>query len=307
MAIAYEVKPNNDDTSGSTVTEADIVLTASRGYTIAVTGAAGIDLTSTQVKQECQSLTPPNNLPKEGASHPFNPYLFARRIDVEKVSIAFYTASVEYESEPFREGEENLPPTDIPARIRFGSITTEEQIDEDLNGNPLVNAGTGEPIQGITIPITDQVITIEKNLATFDPVAFYAYYNRVNNDTYPIGSGYPPGVLRIIDISAGEELAESSPYYKLTVKIQARKPYKTTDDKAWYKRIKKQGYMVFSGILTPGGEPIIGRATDEFGDPVGTPVLLKADGTRVPEGDPAHYDEWEVFESIPFASMGLLP
>ena len=308
MAGSYDVQlAIEGDTSGSTVDNAEVTLTASLPYTILLD-----DGTSDNAETVRQGAI---NLPQPGSSHPSNPYLFAEAgIDIQKKAVNYYTATVNYTSEPFTEGNQDISPIDLPFVWNVDAITTQEAIDEYLDGTelkPLENPITKEPIEGVTRSITDMIINIEKNVTLFDPVSFYTYYDRVNSDLIPIGSGFLPGTCKVVSISEEQASSLTIPYYKILVKIQARKPWRTSEDKAWWKRIKRQGYYEYTGRFLPptpdfpNGRPEILRTQDTNNRDMGRPASLDDQSIRIPDNEDSQYGEYQVYESIAFQGMGL--
>jgi hypothetical protein len=202
-----------------------------------------------------------------------------------------WEVTASYVSPPYRDPSD---PTTQRTEIDTFTITSEEPVDEDISGKPIATVN-GEPIYGVTKPVSDLGIKLSKKFRFFDQATFYAYIDCVNSDTF---LGFPPGVLRVTNISASDEWIDETPYAAVTVEIQARKPYRTTPEKAWYKRVRHEGFYI-----KKNGK--IQRAKDELGKPKVEPVMLNADGTEKPNQSDAHWLEFQIFQTINFASMGF--
>jgi hypothetical protein len=190
-------------------------------------------------------------------------------------------------------------PIDLPYSIEWGGTTTDEAIDEDWNGKPIVTKN-GEPIEGLTERLTDDVVTIERAYLTVNRYALRAYRRATNSDTF---LGWPPGTARIMDDNAKAVFVGGViKYWHVRAVIQFREPFRTTAAKAWYKRVRHEGILVRDSA---GSKPHV--AWDETGKtPVTKPVLLKEDGTKETNPEAAHWLEFKVLGSLPFNALGLV-
>jgi hypothetical protein len=249
-------------------------------------------------------------VPADKSPHPYFHGLRCNNVSVQRRGALHFEVSVSYESPPYKEPDENgqeQGPLAQPTQINYFSITSEEAIEDDRTGKPIVTKN-GEPIEGLTRPISDLGIRLQKNFASFDPATFYLYSDCVNSDTF---LGFPPGTLRIASIQADEQFYTDEEgneivYFNIQVEIHARKPYQVPAAKSWYKRVRHEGYYVKESGSTNRAV----RAIDKEGMPVSKPVLLDEEGFQLPiPADAlsltANYLLFEVFEQISFASMGF--
>ena len=243
-------------------------------------------------------------IPFERSRHPLFAGLFCNGVSVDRRGPLHFEVSADYASPPYKDAAgQQQGPLSQPTQVSFFTITSEEPIDEDIDGKPVVTA-CGEPIAGLTRPISDLGLRLSKNFATFDPASFYTYIDCVNSDTF---IGFPPGTLRIANISADEQFftdddGNSIPYWSVQVEIHARKPYRTTNQKAWWKRVRHEGYQV-----RPTGQPTAKpvRAVDGNKEPVTQPVQLDEQGFQLADQQQATWREFNVFQNVNFASMGF--
>ena len=247
-------------------------------------------------------------IPFERSRHPLFAGLFCNGISVDRRGPLHFEVSADYSSPPYKDAAgQQQGPLAQPTQVSYFTITSEEPIDEDVEGKPLVTA-CGEPIAGLTRPISDLGIRLQKNFATFDPASFYTYIDCVNSDTF---IGFPPGTLRIANIGADEQFftdddGNSIPYWSVQVEIHARKPYRTTNDKAWWKRFRHEGYYVRTSSFTPAGSLFaVVRAVDANKEPVSQPVQLDTGGFKLADQTQATWIERQVFQNVNFASMGF--
>jgi len=190
-------------------------------------------------------------------------------------------------------------PVSNEVNITWRNATMDEEIDEDWDGKPIVTAND-EPIYGITERISDQIATIDRNYASINMYAIRGYLRATNSDAF---LGWPPGTARLMDYQAAKTFTDGfGGFWKVSATIQFREAYRTTPDKAWYKRVRHEGVLVRD---TAAGKPHI--AWDEVTkSPVTKPILLKANGTRETNSDSAHWLEFQTLNSLPFNVLGLI-
>jgi hypothetical protein len=246
--------------------------------------------------------------PREKSRHPLFAGLFCNGVGVDRRGPLHFEVVADYASPPYKEESgQQQGPLSQPVQVSYFSITSEEEIDEDFNGNPIVTA-CGEPVMGITRPISDLGIRLQKNFASFDPASFYTFIDCVNSDTF---IGFPPGTLRIANIGADEQFytdenGNSIPFWSVQVEIHARKPYRTTNDKAWWKRYRHEGFYVRTSAFTPIGSVFaVVRAVDANKEPVSQPVQLDENGFKLADQTQSTWIERQVFAPVSFASMGF--
>jgi hypothetical protein len=227
------------------------------------------------------------------------PGCYVSSVSPNRVSPIMWIVDVEYTGDTGPTPEDS--PLDQPPIINWTDAETDEAVDQDYNGDPICTVN-GEPIEGIRKKLADQVVTIQRNYAAFNPFATAAYRDSVSSDTF---MGYPAGTARLIRFNAQQIVSPSLSYWDVTASIQFRMPYNTTNQKAWWARVRHEGYMIKSGS-------IIRRALDTDlvstgpGEPVTRPVLLKSDGTIETTVASAHWLEFQLYGELPYASLGLV-
>ena len=243
--------------------------------------------------------------------HPTN---FAKRVmevRAEKVSPTFWRVTVRYGS-PTRQGVDN--PLAQPAKYMFSEVTTTEQVDEDINGYPIITPN-GERYDPQEIDWMDMGMEVSKNLEDWNAYTQLAFFNTTNIDT--IGA-FPPGVMKLTGFRANTEEAEDYVYWSVSATFHIRLPRNPAIDpsRAWWKRIRCEG--LYERVLMVDELYHIVRATDEENQPVSQPVLLYARGEnagqRIPVAEPsdeppslqyAEWQEYQIFRSVPYAPLGI--
>ena len=239
-----------------------------------------------------------SGLPLVNDPYPGTFFVICRNLSPQRVSpiMAVVTASYSGEIGP---GDETSSPVDNEVIVSWRNATTDEAIDQDWNGKAIVTKNN-EPIDGVTERIADQVATIERNFLTINMYAIRAYLKSVNSDTF---LGWPAGTARLMEYNASNVIANGvAGFWKVSATVQFREPYNTTADKAWYKRLRHEGYLVRDAA---GETPHI--AWDEkTKTPVTKPILLKENGTRETDPDSAYWLEFQTLDSLPYNALGLI-
>lgn len=234
----------------------------------------------------------------EDSAHPeFGSAFRCKSISINKVSPIYYEADAKYRTPKFDSNDQPDVPWNKPATIDTGEVAVEGEIDEDADGNPMLTEAN-EAFEGLTRPFSDMTIIIKKNFLSFSSAAYYTYKDGVNSDTY---LGFPPGVLRVTGISSSEQKFDKQLYAAVTVTITARKPYRTTTERAWWKRVLHQGW----NARPAKGEKPRRAVYESTKEPTSTQVLLDEDGVRLADGADPVWKEFRQFESVAFSGMGL--
>lgn len=235
-----------------------------------------------------------SGLPLVGSLYPGTHFVVCQRLVPQRLAPSLVLITAEYSGEIGSSGEGSSP-VDNEIVITWRSAVTDEAIDQDINGKPIVTVNN-EPIEGITERIPDMVATIDRNFATINVPALTTYLKSRNSDVF---LGWPIGTARFMGYSATQVIANgSASFWKVSAEFQFREPYNTTAAKAWWKRVRHEGYMVKSGSR-------IIHAVDENKQNVTRPVLLKADGTLETNPNNAHWLEFETTNALPYAALGL--
>ena len=239
-------------------------------------------------------------LPRVGDNYPGLQFVFCDDIAFERASPILTIATASYKGEIGPTGDQDSP-LNNPPEISWSDVETDEPTDEDINGLPIVNVNN-EPIEGVTMKIADNVVTIKRNFLTFNPYVTGLYRHSVSSDSF---LGYPAGTARLIRYNAKNVNLDDNTYWEVTASIQFRLGIRTTDDKAWYKRVRNEGfYEKITDPYTSG--LILAQATDANGKAMTKPVLLKSDGTRETNPANAYWLEFQVYRSLPYGALGLV-
>ena len=189
----------------------------------------------------------------------------------------------------------NVDPVGEPPDIEWTDTQSQEDIDEDWNGNATVTANK-EPIEGIKMDIADTVLSVKRSFRSFNPYLTHQYRHSVNSDLF---LDYPPGMARLVGYSAKQAYDENdNGYWEVSARVQFRFPYRTTPHRAWWARVRHEGY--YERV----GQRIV-RAVDENKEETSRPVLLAQDGTRL-FTDQAYWIEFQRYGYLPYNALGLV-
>lgn len=211
-------------------------------------------------------------------SHRNSFYLRCTDVDPKRVAPNRVEVTCEYEATC----KLTVAPWDMPPDIEWDFVTTEEEVDQDANGAYL---GTicGEPFDPpLRDPISDLVLRVTRNVKDFDPSQARAYMNTVNGDVF---MGQPKGTAKINIFKASSVNDTDLIYFKRVVEIQFRRGApRTTDDKAWWRRVAASGFY-FMKLDPTTQKMVIARATDGDLNPA-----LKGDDAKRPTSTPVLHD-----------------
>jgi hypothetical protein len=240
-----------------------------------------------------------SGLPRNNEPYPGTRFVICRSRKPQRLAPTLAMVTVEYSGEIGLEDIGGTPDAQ-EILINWRSVITDELIDQDVNQLPIVTVNN-EPIDGITERIPDQICTIQRNFLAIDVYAISAYLRSRNSDSF---LGWPPGTARFMDYSAENIISDGvAGFWKVSATFQFRIPYNTTPAKAWWKRVRHEGFLVRA---TPADEP--GKAFDPTTKTFATkPVLLKANGTLETDPANAHWLEFETTKALPYNALGLLP
>jgi hypothetical protein len=180
---------------------------------------------------------------------------------------------------------------DEPAEVSWDDEEVEIPLDKDLDNKPLVNAA-GEPLEGVTGILTDMVLTVRRNEASFSAVAARSYKNKVNAESF---LDFPAGECKIRKIAGRRRFSTSTQqfFWEVTYIISIRKD-------GWKRQYLNMGYYE----LDDDGKQQ--NITDDDDNPLAAPVMLLANGKQAPPGTPPVYvGPFRFHDSVSFAPLNL--
>jgi hypothetical protein len=241
-------------------------------------------------------------IPGIGSSHPDIPTVYCNGGTPKRISPILWHFPVKYEGEVSLTPTGPAPATQAKPTVDIGVRTTEMEVDEDYNGNPIQTAN-GEQVK-VRKLFRERIITITRNMPFFNEYIMSDYDDATNSDTF--FGHWPPGTVTV-ELTAQNVYDRDTGYWKVRGVFYCRRPYRTTAAKAWYSRWRHEGFYERVDNAGPGaaGNRII-RAVDGNKEPVTKPVLLDKDGYRISAGSSAHWIENQLYGSLPFNDIGLI-
>lgn len=289
----WAVKESIDDKGRVTVT-------AHQEYNVVMTVAA---TTPAALATDYALIAIHAEIPQPFSAHLLHAAIQLRGRDIKNKSPLQWHVTADWTSPPYQDGSGggggDPNPLAQPTDVEYFTVQSDEPIDTDADGLSLTTA-CGEPLQGVTRPVSDLGIRLTKNFTTFTSAAFDAYKDSANSTSF---AGSPRGRIRFVNVSAKQHFYAGSPYFAVTVELHDRYPYQTTDEKAWYKRIRHEGfrYKVTYPLL---GTRIV-LAVDDNKEPVSKPVQLNANGFKLADQTQATWIERRVFRWVDLNTMGF--
>ncbi|MEN1680345.1 MAG: hypothetical protein AAGJ46_12195 [Planctomycetota bacterium] len=205
-------------------------------------------------------------------------------------------------------------PLAAPAKNWIEFQTLSEIIEQDYQGNPIVNSA-GQPFDEPAEEDNEyEVLVFEKNFATLTEIRLHNrnYRRKLNDDTY---AGYPAKHCLCLPILASppkfagydpQSTGAGMTYYTGSARV-------ICSDRPWVREFVNRGFKHFVGT---GSDKKLVLATDPTTDANGDvdentrvvvtePVLLDTDGYRLPLGDAGNIRTFQTrgeadFDNFPF-------
>jgi hypothetical protein len=172
------------------------------------------------------------DVPQLGAIYRQNDFIRVKSRNAVRVSPIFWMVVVTYDGHP--------DPLDMRPDIQWSDVSSSEPIDQDAYGYPILNVN-GEPVDGLTKDLADNVLTITRNFSLFNPFLTSLYRDSVNSDVF---AKYPIGTARLTSFSAKNSFRDSDDtlgFWVVTAQITFRRGYQVPDAQAWWKRWRNEG------------------------------------------------------------------
>lgn len=241
------------------------------------------------------ALTAPG-VPQYGDRHPFDDFLWVDRKNVKPHEGLFvYTVTCHYSTIPLGTGGPAEDPLKQKPDVEFLSVTSNEQIDRDINNKPITNSSEESYDPPMTEEKDDGIIRFVRNERYFDEYQADEYRGAINNDTF---CGRAAGLVRCIRYDGNRVYKEDGSYYhRVTYEFQIRKD-------GWKRRVLDEGYREKTG--TDGdGKPTYLEITDDNGQKVSQPVKLNGNGNKLDDGADAVFREHETRSKRPFSVLRI--
>ncbi len=225
-----------------------------------------------------------SRVPQLGESLPGYPWIFVlnRIADVDSDSDVLFHVTVQY--------QEIMDPLQEPPIIEWLSAATNEPIDTDWGGNPLLNSSDEQFDPPITEDFDDLVLRANYNVSVFNPLRAMNYKGAINSDFF---LGFAPGLAKVRVYSGREIRAITSNYYvAVTLEIHFRST-------GWSRTIVDMGFRT-KGSVVDGLQEYDKILDKPGGTEITEPVKLDGFGQRLVEGAPVVKLEFWSKPQLPF-------
>lgn len=192
---------------------------------------------------------------------------------------------------PFDANQQPQNPIDWPLKITHGFAKFENVVEEDIDGNAILNSAEDYFDPPVTRDDSRPVMRIARNEKTFDPAISYQFKDAVNKNSF---FGADPGTVKCADIAADLVFnPDIGWFYSVSYDFEY-------NPDGWEKRILDQGmkYLDASGNKSP---------VTEAGKPASSPVLLDGDGGILPVGADPVFLTYKVYPEEDFDILNLDP
>ena len=232
-----------------------------------------------------------------------------------------YRVSVTYEGRyPQQSGQGDMPmsPLAEPPVISWFHAASNEPIDTDVNGSPILNSALESYDPPMTEDFYDVVLRVERNEMTYNRAMAADYAGAVNSDTW---LGYGPGHARCRVFTGNKAYTNFWAYFRVIYEFQMRYSEVRTRDPGgtivtrvigWLRRMRDEGYRELTGATLADGSPEVRTIVDKEGSPISQPQPLDGSGTKltksVIDNVPLPESAFLTFDTIkqrPFAILGI--
>jgi hypothetical protein len=202
-----------------------------------------------------------------------------------------WMVSVTYSSKWYDQAKNDPNPLLRPEIISWNTEDHQEVFQEDLDGNPVINA-SNEPFDPPVMRQTSRLtINVEKNVQSVDPFQIASFLYTVNADFF---KSYEPGLVMLVSANWTATYEGEFVYDKL------RLTFKVNINGWENMRILNQGYMELAADLTN-----FRVILDGSGNPVSRPRLLDTNGVQLASGADPEFLTFRAYERKDFTLLGI--
>jgi len=243
-------------------------------------------------------------IPALNSIHPHQPWLHVKNKTVESIGPFDFQVTVNYSARPTiggRQGE-NLDPTanplEAPWIVEWDFVTSNEPIDTDIDGLPIVNSAGASFDPPITDDFHDLLLRIQRNEAAFDPERANSYKNAINSDWF---WDLAPSRVKCVQFTARTAISGTFWYWQVRYAFQIR-------EEGWDRRVLDRGYRQYNET-TEKYEHI--QIEDETGNKINVtePWPLDGQGHAISQSNVragvAEFLYFKLNKSLPFSVLGL--
>jgi len=239
--------------------------------------------------------------------HPFNPWLYCRGKRTFARGPFLFEVVASYVVKSYRADEAKpgttpfQSPFDEPWEIEWFPIASNEQVDRDIYGNPIVNSAGQSFDPPITKDCYDLGLRIVRNQPSYNKAQAADYVGAVNSDYF---YGFAPYLVKCTNYSS-RTMYSAITYYQITYEFHIRllaDPI-TGNYHGWARRVMDEGLMYKT---TVEGQTVYKKVKTGDNEDVPQLVRLNGSGGAVPAGSTdAYFLYFALCKMRPFSALGL--
>lgn len=191
-----------------------------------------------------------------------------------------------------QEGDGDTDPLQRPVRYRLEHTSYTRVVEQDNEGNAIVNACEQEFDEPIEDEQSRIILVAEKNFASLQEIINLnlTYAGKVNNDSYR-GAGERMWYCHTIGCSDLQTEGNVS-FYTATFRLEL-------NFETWDRKVLNRGFKHYDDSNK------LVQATDTAGIPCNEPILLDEDGTRLADGATGNFITFKVKKEVAFSGLGV--
>ena len=265
--------------------------------------------------EKMSSILSAADLPSIGDQFEDMPWVLCKRLIPNQISPILTVVEAEYEGEVATQDDSGTgSPIDDAPEIYFENVVSTEPTDtyldpDDGKEKPIATVNK-EPIDGVTKPISDIMMTVKRNFISVNLPATQQYLDSVNSDAYPPGQPFPPGTGHLERFRATQQIfTGANTFWEVEAQILFRQippPHTGVEPaRAWWARVRHEGWR--HKVDKGGANERIVNAFDNNQQGITRPVLLDEDGVIVTDPADVHWLEFQIFNyKLPYSALGLV-
>jgi hypothetical protein len=241
-------------------------------------------------------------------------FSYARKYKIKQVDRTSFLYEIDVTFMPlepgFNPGLADVDPLSRPPVVNWSREVYTELTDQDINGDPIVNTANKRYDDPVEVERRRSVPIVEINVANLGIVlahqaTFEGALNSSAWDVFGDASFVVPqhaAICRSVD-SHRQETEGGTTFFTEVYEIAIRNP--AEKPATWLRRPVEQGFLHFTKV---GGDFVEDAdGNKQYTDVGQEPVLLAADGTKLPDGGTPLFGNWQVNPAANFNSMPFMP
>lgn len=260
----------------------------------------------------------PNPIPQAYTSHPYNPWLYVSEVDTVIQSPMLVEVSVTYTNVPqrmlYNPPQVFANPCDQPWDIEEFTWQKSEPINQDVFGQPIVNANGEEPDPPLQDEFLYAGLRIRRNQSYWNHLYMAQFRGAINSDWF---LGHAPYTAYCNNISTRRMRQGNFFYWEASFEFLFNDTFIDGQYIGWIKKVLHMGLKVYVNFTTaynkcqivraqndPAMDGIAVDSSDSRWNPTPGPVSLDKNGCRLPPGSKS-FISYDVKPAMPFSGLEI--